>query len=264
MKLVFIWEYGPLTLSQRKRQRSSLPSHNDDRPGVTRNLFRTISNPLLWKEVTFYFRSLRKDSFYPPKRTDKVTDVTFYITPATERRAANTYAHVHTEQQHYLLSAHFNHNSDSCKPPWNLGTYLMRISDRTFFLPSGTLITQKEFDSSSGWLRRTLLSTDTAGYTASRRTAPALHFTYLCIGSEKKQQRRSFTYLSLSPGRGMTALHWLTATSATSRNHRAVNYYFALQTGSAGNPGHSPQLSACREYLPTHFPSSKLLTGALP
>lgn len=32
-----------------------------------------------------------------------------------EWRAAKAYAHVHAEQQHYLLFAHFNHNSDSRK-----------------------------------------------------------------------------------------------------------------------------------------------------
>lgn len=56
----------------------------------------------------------------------------------------------------------------------------MRISDQVFLIPSSTLITQKVFDLSYRWLQRTLVSTDTASYTASR-TALALHFTYLYI-----------------------------------------------------------------------------------
>lgn len=65
--------------------------------------------------------------------------------------------------------------------------------------------------------------------------------------------------------RGMTAAHCWQLPLPLQGTPRALNYCFASQTGSAGKPGHSPHLRACREYLPTHLlPSpSTPLTGAL-
>lgn len=55
-----------------------------------------------------------------------------------------------------------------------------------------------------------LASPDSAAHTALR-AAPAFLCTYLGVRSEQEKHGRSFTHLSLSPGRGMAAWPWQTS-----------------------------------------------------